>query len=137
MTETNETGSRGIQRYNVASQRTAAVGVIAFERLTQTEHVVRIVNLSVVGAGIESEEPIEPGLICFREQIGGHKYGVVAWCRPYGNKYLAGINFTTLPFEEERYLRKQVKQSHPHKPLRDPENIIATLLDIVKKHTNG
>jgi hypothetical protein len=139
VTEQNEdeNKNRGIRRYNVASRRTAAVGVIAFDRLTRTEHVVRIVNLSVVGVGIESGEPIEPGLVCFNEQIGGHKFGVVAWCRPDGDRYLAGINFTTLPLEKELYLRQQVKQSHPHKPLRDPEKIIATLLDSVKRHTNG
>ncbi len=137
MIERNENRSRGIQRYSVASRRTSAVGVIAFDRLTQTEHVVRIVNLSVVGVGIESNEPIEPGLVCFKEQVGGHKFGVVAWCRVDGDRYLAGIIFTTLPLEKEKYLRKQVKQSHPHKPLWDPEQIIAALLDSVKGQTNA
>lgn len=137
MNEQNENKNRGIQRYRVASRRTSAMSVIAFDQLTRTEHVVRIVNLSVVGVGIESGEPIESGLVCFKEQVGGHKYGVVAWCRLDGDRYLAGINFTTLPLEKEKYLRKQVKQSHPHKPLRDPEKIIATLLESVKGHTNG
>lgn len=137
MIERNENRSRGIQRYSVASRRTSAVGVIAFDRLMRTEHVVRIVNLSVVGVGIESNEPIEPGLACFKEQVGGHKFGVVAWCRVYGDRYLAGIIFTTLPLEKERYLRNQVKQSRPHKPLRDPEQIIAALLDSVKGQTNA
>lgn len=137
MTGQNENKNRGIQRYSVASLRTSAMSVIAFERFTRTEHVVRIVNLSVVGVGIESDEPIEPGLACFKEQVGGHKFGVVAWCRPDGDRYLAGINFTTLPLEKERYLRKQVKQSHPHKPLRDPENIIAALLRSVKGRTSA
>lgn len=137
VTEQNGNRNRGIQRYSVVSQRTSAVGVIAFDRLTRTEHVVRIVNLSVVGVGIESGEPIEPGLVCFKEQVGGHKFGVVAWCRPDGDRYLAGINFTTLPLEKERYLRKQVKQSRPHKPLRDPEKIIASLLESVKGQTSA
>ena len=137
MTEQNENKNRGIQRYSMASLRTSAMSVIAFEQLTRTEHVVRIINLSVVGVGIESGEPIEPGLACFKEQVGGHKFGVVAWCRPDGDRYLAGINFTTLPLEKERYLRKQVKQSHPHKPLRDPENIIGALLESVKGRTSA
>ncbi len=136
MTEQNENKNRGIRRYSVASRRTSAVGVISFD-LMRTEHVVRIVNLSVVGVGIESGEPIEPGLVCFKEQVGGHKFGVVAWCRPEGDKYLAGINFMTMPLEKERYLRKQVKQSHPHKPLRDPEKIIAALLESVKGQTSA
>jgi hypothetical protein len=137
VTEQDENKNRGIQRYSVASGRTSAVGVIAFDRLTRTEHVVRIVNLSVVGVGIESSEPIEPGLVCFKEQVGGYKFGVVAWCRPDGDKYLAGINFTTLPLEKETYLRKQVKQSRPHKPLRDPEKIIAALLESVKRQMSA
>lgn len=137
MTEQNENKKRGIQRYRMASRRTSAVGVIAFDRLTRTEHVVQIVNLSVVGVGIESNEPIEPGLVCFKEQVGGHKFGVVAWCRLHGDRYLSGIIFTTLPLEKERYLRKQVKQSRPHKPLQDPEQIIAALLESVKKQTNA
>ena len=135
MTEQNENKNRGIQRYSVASRRTSAVGVISFD-LMRTEHVVRIVNLSVVGVGIESSEPIELGLVCFKEQVGGHKFGVVAWRRPDGDRYLAGINFTTLPLEKEMYLRKQVKQSRPHKPLRDPEKIIAALLESVKGQTS-
>ena len=137
MTEHDENKKRGIQRHRVASRRTSAVGVIAFDRLTRTEHVVQIVNLSVVGVGIESNEPIEPGLVCFKEQVGGHKFGVVSWCRADGDRYLAGIIFTTLPLEKERYLRKQVKQSRPHKPLWDPEQIIAALLESVKMQTDA
>jgi len=130
--------SRGIQRHFMPSVRTSSLEVIAFDRLTRAEHVVRVVNLSVVGVGIESGEPIEPGLACFKEQVGGHKYGVVAWCGPDGdNGYRAGINFTTLPLEKEQYLLNQVKQSHPNEPLRDPEKIIATLLDSVKSHANA
>jgi hypothetical protein len=138
VTKRKDGKNNGIQRYSVATQRTSSLGVIAFDRLTRTEHVVRIVNLSVVGVGIESGEPIEPGLACFKEQVGGHKYGVVTWCRPDGdNRYRAGINFTTLPLEQEQYLLNQLKQSPPHKPLQDPEKIIATLLDSVKRHANG
>ena len=138
MTEQKDGKKSGIQRYSMATQRTCSLGIIAFDQLTRTEHVVRIVNFSVVGVGIESGEPIELGLVCFKEQVGGHKYGVVTWCRTDGdNRYRAGINFTTLPLEKEQYLLKQLKQSHSHKPLRDPENIIAALLDSVKRHTNG
>jgi hypothetical protein len=137
MTERKEGRERGIQRYFMATQRTSSVGVIAFDRLTQKEHVVRIVNLSVVGVGIESSEPIELGLVCFKEQLSGHKFGVVTWCRAEGDTYQAGINFTNLPHDKEQYLLKQVKQSHPHKPLLDPGNIIATLLESIKEQTNA
>ena len=80
----------------MATQRTSSVGVIAFDRLSQKEHIVRIVNLSVIGVGIESSEPIEPGLVCFKERVSGHKFGVVTWCRAGGDTYQAGINFTNL-----------------------------------------
>jgi hypothetical protein len=137
VTEREDTRNGGIQRYRVASQRTSVVGVITFDRLMRMEHIVRIVNLSVVGVGVESNERIEDGLVYFKKQIGGHKFGVVAWCRRHGDGYRAGINFTTLPLDQERHLLKQVRESRPHKPLRDPEQIIAALLESIKRETSG
>jgi hypothetical protein len=130
--ENEEDKNRGIQRYSVASQRTSSLGVITFGQLMRTEHVVRIVNLSVVGVGIESSERIEPGLVCFKEQVGGHKFGVLTWSRQSGDQYRAGINFVTLPHEQEVYLRKQAEQSRPGRTLGDPEKVIAALLESIK-----
>jgi hypothetical protein len=135
--ENEEDKNRGIQRYSVASQRTSCLGVITFGHLMRTEHVVRIVNLSVVGVGIESSERIEPGLVCFKERVVGHKFGVLTWSRQNGDQYRAGINFVTLPHEQEVYLLKQAEQARPGRMLRDPEKVIAALLDSIKGKTDG
>ncbi len=128
---------RGIPRYFIVSERTSFLEVISFDRLTRTKHAVRIVNFSIVGVGIESIEPIEHGLVCFQEQVGGQKFGVLTWSRQDGDRYRAGILFVDLPQEQEAYLQKQVKQSHPHQPLHDPEKIIAGLIASLKRETKG
>jgi hypothetical protein len=131
-----EKRSKGIQRYHVNSHRTYSLDVIAFDRPTRTEHVVRIVDFSVIGVGIESSERIETGLVCFKEHIGGQKYGVLIWSKPGKGCYRAGIQFVVLSPEEEAYLQEQVKQSPPCKLLRDPDKIITSLLDSVKNATD-
>lgn len=124
--------SPGVQRYRVASLRTYPLDVTAFDQPMRTEHVVRIVDISVIGVGIETSERIEPGLICFREQIGGQKYGVLVWSTQKSGGYRAGIQFVILSPEEEAYVQEQVKQSLPCQSLRDPDKIIASLLESVK-----
>ena len=130
-----EKRSQGIQRYHVTSHRTYSLDVIAFDQPTRTEHVVRIVDISVIGVGIESSERIEPGLICFKEQISGQKYGALIWCKPGNGCYRAGIQFVVLSPQEEAYLQELVKQVPPCKFLQNPDKIIASLLDSVKNAT--
>ncbi len=127
-----EKRSQGIQRYRITSPRTYSLDVIAFDQPTRIEHVVRIVDISVIGVGIESSERIDPGLICFKEQVGGQKFGVLIWSKLSSGGYRAGIQFVVLSPEEESYLQEQVKQSPPCKSLRDPDKIIASLLEAVK-----
>ncbi len=111
------------------------MNVIAFDHPMRTEHGVRFVDMSVVGVGIESGEQIEPGLVYFREPVGGQKFGVVIWSKPKDDHYRAGIQFVILPPEEEAYIQEQVKQSHLHKALTDPDKIIALLLESIKNGT--
>jgi hypothetical protein len=132
VTQRGEKRNQGVQRYRVTSLRTYSLDIIAFDQYMRTEHVVRIVDISVIGVGIETNERIEPGLICFREQIGGQKYGVLVWSKLEGDSYRAGIQFMILSPEEEAYLQEQVKQSPPCQSLRDPDKIIASLLESVK-----
>jgi hypothetical protein len=127
----------GIQRYFFGSHRTSSVQVITFGDLTRTEHRVRLVNISVIGVGIELDQRIEPGLACFEELVGGHRFGVVSWCRQGGQGYRAGIHFVTLSKEQEQYILKQVEQPRSHKALRDPDRNIAALLESLRKETNG
>lgn len=130
--EGEEKRARGIQRYNLATPRTYAFDVISFDQPVRTEYVVRILDFSVVGVGIESGALIDPGLVCFREPVSGQKYGVLIWSTPKDDRFRAGIRFVTLPSEEEEYLQKQIQQTHPLTVLQDPDKIIATLLEGLK-----
>jgi len=132
VTQWGEKRSQGVQRYQVTSLRTYSLDVIAFDQPMRTEHIVRIIDISVIGVGIETNERIEPGLICFREQIGGQKYGVLVWSKLTSGGYRAGIQFVILSPEEEAYVQDQVKKSPPCQSLRDPDKIITSLLESVK-----
>jgi hypothetical protein len=137
MTEDADKRTRGVQRYFVASHRTASVQVIPFDQLTCSGHIVRIADLSIIGVGIESPDPIEPGLACFDEPVSGHRFGVVAWCRQKGDRYRAGISFVTLSHPHEQYILNQLSLSPRHKALRDPEKILETLLKDIKPGTSS
>jgi hypothetical protein len=137
VTELEGKKSRGIQRYRFTSHRTYSLNVIAFDPPTRTEHGVRFLDISVVGVGIASSERIGPGLVYFREPVGGQKFGVVVWSKPNDDHYRAGIQFVILPPEKEAYIQEQVKQSHPRKLLSDPDKIIASLLESIKNGTHG
>ncbi len=137
MTERKEKRTGGIQRYFIASHRTSSLRVITLDQLDRTQHLVRIVDLSVVGVGIELNEWIDPGLVCFEDQVGGHRFGLVTWCRQSGDGYRAGISFMTLPQEKEKYILRQVKLARFNKSLQDPAKIIANLLESIKRERNG
>ena len=137
MSEKEYKRSRGIQRYRLTSQRTFSMGVIAFAQPTRIEYVVRIVDFSVVGVGIEMAERIEPGLVYFKEPVGGQKFGVLVWSKQRGDRYRAGIKFVVLSSEEEVYLQEQVKQPPLDTVPQAPDKIIASLLESIQKETNG
>lgn len=132
MSENTQKRTFGIQRYFVSSHRTAFLRVITSDRCIRQEQMVRIVDVSVNGVGIESQEIIEPGLVCFKEPLSGHKFGIVAWRRQQDGLCRAGIGFLTLPYEQEQYILDQVRQTHARQPLQDPEKLIASLLEPLK-----
>jgi hypothetical protein len=133
MTDPKEKRMSGVQRYFIASHRTCSLRIIAFDGLISTGHVVRIVNISVIGAGIESNELMAPGLVCFDEPVGGHKFGVVTWCGKSREGYRAGINFVTLRHDQEVYVLDQIRQSSAHQPLPDPENVFISLFAYLRR----
>ena len=137
MNEDDKKRAGGIQRYRHTGSRTYSLDVISFDQPVRTEHVVRIIDFSVIGVGIESSEVIGPGLVCFREPVGGQKFGVVIWSKPSGNQYRVGIRFVIVPSEEEAYLQEQFKQSYPFTQLQGPDKRIASLLDSIKNEMNG
>lgn len=123
---------RGIQRYPIAGHRDCSMGVIAFRQLEWTDLVARIVDMSVIGIGIEVNQMVEPGLVWFKESVGGYRSGILVWSKQDGHRYRAGIKFVSLSRDEEAYLQEQVKQSLPREPIRDPKQIISTLIESFK-----
>jgi hypothetical protein len=124
---------RGVRRYPVSAHRECPMGIITFQQHEWKDHNAQIVDISIVGIGIESSQQIEPGLVWFKERIGGYKSGVLMWSKPSGSRFRAGIKFVPLSRDEEAYVHEQVKQSLPCKPVRDPAQIISTLLESVKR----
>lgn len=137
MKEQDDKKNTGIQRYFITSHRTSSLQVITFDRLLPEPHAVRILNISVAGVGVESKKRIEPGLACFMEPVGGQKFGVVAWCKEFGNTYRAGINFVTLPQDKAQYILNLITERPADHALRDPEKVISKLLDSIREETNG
>jgi hypothetical protein len=126
-------GFNEVQRYSLATPRSCSLGVITEKNFAWEEHSVRIIDLSVLGIGIESDQQIIPGLVWFKKRVGGHKCGILRWVKLNGPHYRAGIEFIDLSRDTEEYLQKQVKLSQPHQPIPDPEQIIATLIETIDK----
>lgn len=137
MTDKSNKIVRGIRRHAVTSLRSCSLGVITGNGLERTDHTVRIVDLSIIGMGIESDEPIDTGFVSFSERVGGHKYGLLMWCKPSGDRYRAGINFVTLSRKDEQYIDEQMQLSETHRPLRDPRLIISSMIESLNKERGG
>lgn len=129
--------ARRIKRHPVVAQRECLLDVIAFDKLELSNHSAHIVDISVMGVGIESSQKIEPGLVWFKDRVGGYKNGVLMWNRQDGLRYRSGIMFVSLSREEEQYLQKQVKRSNREKTVQDPEQLITSLLETIKQERNG
>jgi len=136
LSENEKKMTRGIQRYRLTSPRAYSLDVIGFAQSTRTEHLVRIVDISVVGVGIELSERIEPGLVHFKEPVGGQKFGVLVWSNQREDRYRAGIKFVVLSSEEEVHILEQVKQPDLDVAPRAPDKIIASLLESIQKETH-
>ncbi len=133
MNERRDNQRQEVKQHPVTKPRDCSLGVISFHNLEWTDYFAKILDYSVIGIGVESDRPIQPGLIWFKECIYGQKCGVLVWCKQIGDRYRAGIKFGSLSRAEEEYLRQQVEQVEPHKPVHDPERIIAKLIDSMKK----
>jgi hypothetical protein len=137
MNERRDTRRQGVKRNPVIMERDCSFGVISFHDLTWADHIVKVVDQSVLGLGVESDLPIEPGIIWFKENVYGQKCGVLMWCKQSGARYRAGIQFISFTLEEERYLRQQVEQLQPRKPLQDPDGVLASLIASIRKNADA
>ncbi len=103
--------------------------ITSFHNLVQTDHLIRIVDRSFIGIGIESDHPIDPGIVWFRESIYGQKCGMLMWCCQTGSRYRCGIRFLSLTLAEEEYFRYLIERTKSGAHIHDPDQIIERLND--------
>jgi len=124
---------RAAPREPVVENRDCSLGIITLKHFEWKAHVAQLVDLSTKGVGIESNAYLEQGLVWFKDRVGGHKGGVLIWSKQLGAKCRAGIKFLNLSPEEEEYVEERIDQLKPHIPVREPEQIIKTLIESDKR----
>jgi hypothetical protein len=122
----------GVRRYPAATERMCPLVAISHEGLRWSEPLGRIVDLSVLGIGIEVDQPIQRGLVWLKNPVFGQKFGTLVWCRQSGSVYRAGIQFVPLSGPEEEYIRNQIELPKPCNSIQDPDGIIAALMQNIK-----
>jgi len=127
--EKSEFEYKGVQRYSLVNPRDCSFGVITNKKFVWMEHTAQIVNVSIRGIGIESDAHIMPGLVWLNKRVGGYKCGMLRWIVQAGARYRGGIEFIFLSGHMEEYLQKQIQHYQHHKPIPDPNHIIADLID--------
>lgn len=118
----------------VSSDLNCSLRGISFNNLARTDYLAKIVNRSILGIGIETDHPIQPGVVWFKELVHGQKCGVLLWCNQIGSQYRSGIRFVSLTRVEEEYLRYQFEQVQHSKPVQDPDWIITRLNGCIPKN---
>jgi hypothetical protein len=129
MNEKRHTQRKGVKWQPITRELDFSLGITSFHNLVRTDYHVRIVDRSLTGIGIESDHPINPGIVLFRESVYGQKCGVLTWCHQTDNRYLCGIQFLSLTLAEEKFFRYQIEQAKPGVQIQDPDRIIAQLND--------
>jgi hypothetical protein len=124
---------QGVKRHAVVKNRDCRIGVISYENLEWTEHDAKIVDLSVIGIGIETGRLLTPGIVWFREHVYGQRCGFLVWSKKIGEHCRSGIQFVTLARADEEYLRRQVSLIRPCEPFQDPDQILARMMDGINK----
>jgi len=109
--------------------------VIKFNRLDRTYHG-HIVDISRSGVGVESNTPMEPGFVLFRDRIWGQHGGVLLWSKQVGTQYRSGIRFAPLPHDAPLSADNQSAQAGPRGPLKDVEKIVKTMIGYIKDDTD-
>ena len=120
-------------RYPLAVQRDCSLCLITFKDLAWKDHHAQLKDISREGIGIESNQPIDRGFVWFRNRVGGYRGGVLMWSRQAGPNFRAGIQFVALSRSQEQYVQEEVAMVRGHAPLRNPEAIIATIMDSLAK----
>ena len=126
---------RHSERQPVMENRDFVLDVVKFKQLDRSDHHGHIVDISRSGIGIESNTPMEPGLVWFRDRIWGQYSGVLLWSKQVGSQYRSGIRFASLPRNLEPDVTNQSAPSGFREPLKDLERLVAIQLDSIKKDT--
>jgi len=111
--------------------------VIKFKKLDRTDHHGHIVDISKSGVGIESNTPMEPGFVLFRDRVWGQNSGVLLWSKQVGTQYRSGIRFVPLPHDAALSVDKHSAQSGPREPLKDLEKIVKMMIEYIKEDTGS
>jgi len=129
--------TRQSHRYEVVQRREFTLWVIPYKSLTCGILVAHVVDLSKYGVGIESDQPLEPGFVWFKDRIGGFKGGLLVWRRQKDGKYRAGVKFIPLSREKELIVQEQIAMMRPNQPIHNPEVIISTILESMTHDGTG
>ena len=121
------------KREHLIGNRDCSLCIISLKHFVWKAHDAKLVDLSTKGVGIEANAHLEPGFVWFKDRVGGHKGGVLVWSKQLGTKYRAGIKFLHLSRDVEDYVEERIDRFKPHVPLREPEQIISTLIESEKK----
>jgi len=124
-------------RYEVVQRRDFTLWVIPFKSLECALIIAHVVDLSKYGVGIESDQPLEPGFVWFKDRIGGFKGGLLVWGRQKDGKYRAGVKFVPLSREKELLVQEQIAMMRPNQPIHNPEVIISTILESMTRSETG
>jgi len=111
--------------------------VIKFKQLDRTGHHGHIVDISKSGVGIESNMPMEPGFVWFRDRIWGQHSGVLLWSKQVGTQYRSGIRFAPLPHDAALSADNQSAQPGPREPLKDLEKIVKLMIEYINEDTRS
>jgi PilZ domain len=133
MNEQRHYQRRDVKWQPVTRQLDFSLVITSFYNLVRTDHHARIVDFSLIGIGIESDHPINPGIVLFRESVYGQKCGVLMWCHQTDNQYLCGIRFLSLTQAEDEFFRYQIERAKSGAQIQDHDRIIAQLNDCFLK----
>ena len=129
--------ARQSYRYEVVQMRDFTLWVIPFKSLECATLIAHVVDLSKYGVGIESEQPLEPGFVWFKDRIGGFKGGLLVWSRQHDGKYRAGVKFVPLSRDKELLVQERIAVMRPNQPIHNPEVIIAAILEAMTRSEAG
>jgi hypothetical protein len=128
MTEKRSSERKQIKRHSLISERHCSLRAVSCRTFTCTDQYVKIVDLSIIGIGVECDQPMDPGIIWFKESVYGQKWGHLVWQRKNGNRYRAGIEFISLSRLEEDYIIQRLEQGENGRAIQDPEAIISRVI---------